>query len=184
MENVNISKSVTVYSGEVFTILKEAYTSSDGKTQYFEFAKTRDVVRVYPINSQGKIFLISENRYGVLPESISKVLRVVSGGIEKGESPEEGALRELKEEIGLSGNSPYVFHISHPMLKVRNNVYHVLANVDLEIDAHPHTDDFESIKMIPYDLSEIENMVWNGDFAEDIIAFGLLKLCRFLRQQR
>lgn len=179
-ENHNSS---LVFKGTLFNIIREPYIAIDGSVEYFEFAETNDVVRVYPVTDHGKLLLISEDRYGIAPDSISKVLRVVSGAIEPNESPEAAAIRELGEEIGFSGENPVIFHTSYPMLKVRSKVFHVLVKAKGLLEVGPQPDRFEHIKMIPLKIEDVEAKVWNGDFAEDIVAFGLLKMLHYLHSK-
>lgn len=170
-----------VFQGKIFDIVREPYVARNGDIEYFEFAQTKDTVRVYPITEDNKILLISEDRYGIKSESVDNILRVVAGGIEAEESPEDAAIRELKEEIGFTGSDPVIFHSSYPILKVRNRVFHVLVKAVEPCKSGAQPDNFENIRILPVEIDAIENMVWNGDFMEDIIAFGLLKVVRYLK---
>lgn len=70
---------------------------------------------------------------------------IVAGFLEKGETPEEGALREVKEELGLDGE--IVRFIGHYPFEMRNQIiftYHVHAEGEITIG-----EELESIKAVP-----------------------------------
>jgi NADH pyrophosphatase NudC (nudix superfamily) len=72
-------------------------------------------------------------------------LGIVAGFLEKGETPEVGALREVKEELGLDG--VIVSFIGHYAFEMRNQIifaYHIRAEGQIIIG-----DELESIKALP-----------------------------------
>ena len=170
-----------VYSGDIFRIVKESYKSLKGDIEEFEYAEVSDAVRVYPVSKGFELTLISEMRYGIEKSASKRILRTVSGRIEKNESAEQAALRESLEEIGLISGTPFIFHVSRPMLKVRHHLFHVLI-LSAEYGATRKLDKFEDIDPIRVNISEVEKSIWSGEFEEDIVAFGLLKLLRYLKE--
>ena len=95
------------------------------------------------VEHEGKVILTRNKGW---PE---KWLGIVAGFLEKGETPEEGVLREVKEELGLDGE--IVSFIGHYAFEMRNQIisaYHVRAEGEIVIG-----DELESIKALP--LEEI-----------------------------
>jgi ADP-ribose pyrophosphatase len=161
----------TVFAGKIFSVIWDERISSDGAEIIYETISAPDVVRVYPIY-RDKILLIREYRH----ELGREVLRTVSGRIEADESPQGAAARELREEIGAAAEGTYIFATSHPILKVKSRVHHVLTRVTDIGRAHPEPGEY--IRPAPVGIGELESLVWSGDIAEDIIAFQLLRLAR------
>ena len=139
-----------------------------------ETVRCPDAVRVYPVTDAGELLMISEQR----PETGDRVLRVVSGRLEPGEEPLEGAARELAEELGLLGGRTTLFATSRPMLKVEHTLHHVLVQHFDRGIARP--EDLEDIVEHPVSLDALEELVWSGSILEDAIAVNLLRLRRML----
>lgn len=160
-----------VYSGRIFSIVLEEKELESGEVLVLESVEAPDVVRVYPIRD-GSLWLIREFRY----ELGHEVIRTVSGRINPGESPEQAALRELREELGGVGLSPVVFATSRPILKVSSTVHHVI--VSLETFHQPQLEVGERIRAEEIPLRDVEELVWDGKIAEDVIALQLVRLAR------
>lgn len=91
------------------------------------------------VEHEGKVILTRSRGW---PE---KWLGIVAGFLEKGETPESGALREVKEELGLEGQ--IVSFVGHYPFELRNQIifaYHVRAQGEIELG-----DELESIKALP-----------------------------------
>ncbi len=85
----------TIYKGHVFDLVYRKL-KLHGREIKFEYVSNLGAVVVLPIQGDGKI-LIERN----LRHSIAKTLyELPAGHIEKGETPEESASRELVEETG------------------------------------------------------------------------------------
>lgn len=91
------------------------------------------------VEHEGRIILTRSKGW---PE---KWLGVVAGFLEKGETPETGALREVKEELGLEGE--IVSFIGHYPFDLRNQIifaYHIRAEGEIKLG-----EELESIKALP-----------------------------------
>ena len=164
-----------VYEGEVFDILM---TVDPDTGQQLEFVRSADVVRVFPVDNEGKLHVINEVRPGLQGQTF---LRVVSGGIDDSETAVGAAMRELGEEAGLLAAEAHVFHVSLPSLKLLYRIHHVVTDVVGHVSPHP--DPGERVESFAMTLEDAEQAVWEGRFAEDITAFGVLTLLRWLRQR-
>jgi len=90
------------------------------------------------VEHEGKIILTRSKGW---PE---KWLGVVAGFLEKGEMPEAGVLREVREELGLDGE--IVSFVGHYPFELRNQIifaYHVFAEGEIELG-----EELESIKAV------------------------------------
>jgi NADH pyrophosphatase NudC (nudix superfamily) len=91
------------------------------------------------VEHEGKVVLTRSHGW---PE---KWLGIVAGFLEKNETPEAGALREVKEELGLDGE--IVSFVGHYSFELRNQIifaYHVRAEGMITLG-----EELESIKEIP-----------------------------------
>ncbi len=90
------------------------------------------------VEHQGKVILTRSKGW---PE---KWLGIVAGFLEKGETPKDGVLREVREELGLDGE--IVGFVGHYAFEMRNQVifaYHVRAEGKITLG-----DELESIKAL------------------------------------
>jgi NAD+ diphosphatase len=91
------------------------------------------------VEYEGKIILTRNKGW---PE---KWLGIVAGFLEKRETPEQGALREVKEELGLDGE--IVSFVGHYAFELRNQIifaYHIRAEGEITLG-----NELESIKAVP-----------------------------------
>jgi len=174
---INLSENSRIaYKGNVFDIVVEEVKSPQGEVIEAEFVVCDNVVRVYPFDRKGVLWLIRERRMGMGEDPI---LRTVSGAIEPPEKPEAAARRELLEELGMRAESFHVFHESTPMLKARYKVYHVVAlGARQPANDYKSPDPLEDIEPVRVQLDRVEPLVWEGAFREDIISFALLKFMK------
>jgi NAD+ diphosphatase len=91
------------------------------------------------IEHGGKVILTRNKGW---PE---KWVGIVAGFLEKGETPEQGVLREVKEELGLDGK--IVSFVGHYAFRLRNQIifaYHIQADGKIVLG-----DELESIQAVP-----------------------------------
>jgi len=158
------------FKGLIFEIYRRTVVLAEGTTFVQELAAVPDIVRVYPVLAMSEVVMIQEYRR----EVDATILRVVSGTIEDGESPEEAGRRELREELGLLADRLQLFSVSIPMLKVRHRIHHfvvydpALSEQQLEIG--------EDIRPWPIRLAGLDELLASEDLLEDSVISGLLRL--------
>lgn len=108
MRKWTLINSKNILSSKWMTIERRTYELPDGRVvDDFYHLKRSDYVLIVAQNRQGEIAVIKQYRRGVDDE----VYELPAGWIEKGESLQEAALRELKEETGLFGEIKFI----HPL---------------------------------------------------------------------
>ncbi|MFA5877522.1 MAG: NUDIX hydrolase, partial [Candidatus Paceibacterota bacterium] len=102
-----------VFEGEMFDMYQWEQELYDGTKATFEKGSRPDTAIVFPITETGHILIIEDSQ----PHR-ETVLTSVSGRIESGETPEEGAKRELLEETGYEANTWESFYTVTPVEKL------------------------------------------------------------------
>ena len=89
------------YNGRRFQVIQTKYHNKEGVEYIRDCVQIAPAVVIIPVKENGDIIFIKQVR-----ECIGKeMLELPAGVIEEGESPEEAAFRELKEETGIEAKS-------------------------------------------------------------------------------
>lgn len=84
------------YSGPLFSCHSDKVLLPNGNTSYREVVEHVDGVAVLPLDEHNNVLTVTQYRYCFG----CTLLEIPAGKLDAGETPEEGALRELKEETG------------------------------------------------------------------------------------
>ena len=116
-----------VYEGKAFSVYRYQVEVAQ-KTLFRDIIERSDGIVVVPVDQDLTVFLIKEYCAG----SNSFILSLPGGSIEKGELPEDSALRELREETGYTAHRLTKLHFaySHPSTSSRKS--YVFLGYDLE----------------------------------------------------
>ena len=167
MEPKTISTE-TIYNGKVFDIRVDEVREGD-----FEYK--RDVVAhkgsavVIPVFDDGTVTLVRQYRHA----AGEFLLELCAGTLEKGESPEACAARELEEEIGLRAErleKISEFYVSPGFLTEKMHVY--MATGLSETQQNPEDDEILTIERHP--LAALMKMVENGEIKDAKTIVGLM----------
>lgn len=124
---------------------------------------------IIPETEDGKFIMIKEPR---TPVGLT-VLAFPAGMIEKGESEEEGAIRELEEETGYRAKSIKKLREVYPAIGYSNEKTIIFLAKDL-IKTKRHLDETEDIEVLELPKDEVRQMLDNGEIKTSSEAIGLL----------
>ena len=167
--------SEAIFQGRLLDVRKDEVELPNGKTSTREWINHPGAVCCVPILPDGKIALIRQYRYPVQEEMIE----LPAGKLDRGEEPEKCAVRELEEEIGYyPGKLTFLTHI-HPAIGFANEKMWLYLADDLE-KTDSKLDEDEFLELIPTDLSEAVQMVWDRKISDVKTIIGLLWVQRLL----
>jgi len=91
-----VTASRRIHEGRIVKLREDTVELASGRTALREVVEHDEVVGVVPLDHNGKVILVRQYR---LPAQ-EPLLEIPAGGVDRGESAEEAAQRELQEETG------------------------------------------------------------------------------------
>ena len=157
--NFKILKRENTYQSRAFNIQKVDLHLPDDRTVTYDLVDHNDSISIVPLDQDGNIWFVRQYRLG--PDEI--LLELPAGVLEDGEPPEEGASREIREEIGQSAGQLILlgdFYLAPGYASERMFVFLAtqLAHAPLDAD----DDEFLQLEAIP--ASEALQMAREGHF--------------------
>ena len=167
--------SKKVYEGSFLDVRKDVVKLPDGNTSTREWINHPGAACIIPIMTDGKLALIKQYRYPV--QSI--MIELPAGKLDKEESPEACAIRELEEEIGYSaGKLTFVAKI-HPAIGFANEQMWIFLAEQL-IQSQKNTHHNEFVELMPTSINQAVELVWNGAITDVKTIIGILWAERLL----
>ena len=146
-----------IYTGPVFTVTKDTVRLPDGKEAGRDLVHSHGGVVILPVDEDGNVTLVRQFRYA----HGRVLLEAVAGKLEKGEEPYSAALRELREETGLTAKTwDYLGAIETSPGFLTEQLYLYLAR-DLT-PGDQQLDEGEFLEPVRMSLREAEAMALDG----------------------
>lgn len=141
-------KSETVYEGKAFDVRREQLLLPDGKTTWFDIVIHPGAVTLIPIDTLGRILFVRQYRHAVGKE----LLELPAGTLNVGEEPAACALREVREETGMSAGKLEKVGEFYLVPGYSTEFMHLFLASDLQVNPLPgDEDEFITVEAIPLD---------------------------------
>ena len=161
--------SKIVYSGNFLDVRKDNVLLPNDKTSSREWINHPGAVVIIPVLPNGDIALIRQFRYAVGKEFIE----LPAGKLDKEESPEECAKRELEEEIGFNANRLDFVATIHPAIGFANEEMSLFLALDL-VKTQENKDADEFLELMPTTLDKALGLVWSNKITDVKTIIGIL----------
>lgn len=171
-----VLSSEIVYEGKVFGIRRDEVIEPTGVRTTREMITHPGSVVVLPVLPDGRVLLIQQYRYAAR----QYLWELVAGRMDRGETPEEGAARELREETGYRAKKFKIFLEFFPTPGfLEEKMYLLLAEGLTPGEAEPEED--EKIVARAYTHKELDEMLRGKKLRDAKTIAGLLYYLLYLR---
>jgi len=158
-----------VHSGKVLDLDVDEVLEPGGVRGLREVVRQCGSVAALPVLADGRVVLVRQYRYAV----DAFVWELPAGRRDRGETPEEGALRELEEEVGYRATSLEPLLVFWTTPGFCDEVMHLFRATGLEpVPPRPEVD--ERIEAASFTLEEALAMVKLGEIREGKTLVALL----------
>jgi ADP-ribose pyrophosphatase len=158
-----------LYDGGVLALDLDQVEEPGGVRATREVVRHRGSVAALPVHADGRIVLIRQYRYAV----DQLVWEIPAGRLDLGETPEQGARREVEEEVGLSAGHMEPLSVFYTTPGFCDEIMHLFRATELrEVPARPEAD--ERIEATTFALDEALAMVRRGEVREGKTLVALL----------
>ena len=149
------------YRAHVFDVYNDYLVLPDGRKVVYDLIKHLSGSCVLPVCNDGRIILVRQYR-----NSIDEITyEVPAGFIDAGETPEEAAIRELREETGyIAGDVEYV---TKTVLAIGTSDEQTYIYIGRNLTAgKKELDENEFINCECLSLDDIDRMITNGEIVD------------------
>ena len=175
MKEPQVLSSQMVYEGRVFGIRRDEVIEPSGVRTTREMITHPGSVVVLPVLPDGRVLLIQQYRYAAR----QYLWELVAGRMDHGETPIEGAARELKEETGYTAKKLKIFLEFFPTPGfLEEKMYLLLAKGLTPGKAEPEED--EKIVTRAYTHKQLDEMLRKKNLRDAKTIAGVLYYLRYL----
>lgn len=152
-----IIKSKQLFKGKRLAVRKDTLQIHSGKKTDYEILEYINFVGIIAVTKDRKIILVKQYR----PALRQITLEIPAGGINKGETAKQAALRELEEETGYrAGKIRKITHY-HSLIGRSASETHVFFATDLKL-AKAKEDENEFLEVVEIDAKKALEMLKKG----------------------
>lgn len=163
-----ILSSTEVFTGRVFTVTVDRIREGD-RTYEREVVHHPGSAVIIPVFEDGTIALVRQYRH----PAVRYLLEAPAGTLKRGEVPEEGAARELEEELGFVARrleKLTEFFVSPGFCEEKMWIY--LATELTETEQHLEDDEILDVVRLPF--SQALNMITTGEIEDAKTMIGVM----------
>ncbi|MBI2892434.1 MAG: NUDIX domain-containing protein [Deltaproteobacteria bacterium] len=160
-----------VYGNPWIGVEENVVDVGGGRLTLYGIVVCSGCVGVVPILPDGRVVMVRQFRYVARRHT----WEIPTGGAHDGETLEEAAQRELREETGFRAGRLRHLHSIHTSKSVVDEVAHIFVGEDLQ-EAAARPDDTEEIEVRPFPFETLLEMVRSGEIVDGMSVVGLLAL--------
>lgn len=172
MSQFKIEKVEDIYQGRVVNLSREHIRlPSDERIVIREVVKHPGSSAIVPLLGKDSVILVHQFRY----PARKFLWEIPAGTLEKGESPEECAMREVEEESGYRAKKLKKLGLFYPSPGYCDEVIHLFQAFQLEkTQQNLQEEEEEGMRAAVFSTSEALEMIRRGEIVDAKSIIGLL----------
>ncbi|HTY81873.1 MAG TPA: NUDIX hydrolase [Dehalococcoidales bacterium] len=163
-----------IFKGQILTLRVDTVKTADNRRSTREIIEHAPCVAIVAIDGEDNVLLVRQFRLAAGRE----LLEIPAGGIEKGESPEEAVVREMREETGLRPRK--VERLTGFYLSPGFSSEYLHLFLASEFERGPlSAEDTAEIALVKTPISQIKELISSGKIEDGKSVAGLLMYLEF-----
>ncbi len=163
-----------VFDGRIISVRLDDVEMPSGRRVTFEIVEHPGAVALVPLAPDGRILFVRQFRRAIG----SELLELPAGTLERGESPEACARRELAEEVGQQAGQWECLATFYSAPGVLNEEMHLFLARDLSPAMAEREE--EDLRVEPLPLDEARRRIGTGEIRDAKSMIGILLACERL----
>lgn len=152
--------SKIIHENKFLTLRQDDFSlPNDVSVNYF-YLDVSDAVEIIPVNASGKLLLVKQYR----PLAEQMTYEFPAGGVKKGQTVQEAAELELREEANVTGKFEYMGKFQPANARL-NEWMHVFIAHELSESFAPK-DEAEDFEQIQWSVEEFETKIAEGGIVD------------------
>lgn len=147
--------------GAITKYYKDTVVLPDGRTELYDFVGHNGAAAAVGVLEDGRLLMVRQYR-----NALDRfTLEIPAGGLNPGEPTIDAAARELEEETGYRCGRIEKLITIRTTVAFCNEKIDIFVATDLKKTAQ-HLDEDEYVDVNPYELEELEKMIYRGDIED------------------
>jgi ADP-ribose pyrophosphatase len=165
-----------IYKGKIINLRVDTVQLPSGRTTKREIVEHDACTAIVALDAEGRVLLVRQYRKPVE----KALLEIPAGGVDRGEKPLEGALRELEEETGYTAERWEKLSMFYTSPGFCTEEMHLYLATELKPLKRKHDDD-ENIELVPTPLKDTLKLIASGEICDAKSIAGLLLAMRKMK---
>ena len=149
------------FSGKIFKVRRDEILLPNGKKSIRDVVESGNAVVILPIDEDNNTYLVRQYRYAQDME----LLEAPAGKMESDEEPSDCAIRELREETGLSAEKLISLGSIMPSPGFLTELLHLFLAIKLK-QGETDPDEDEFIKVEKHSMESFHRMILDGKITD------------------
>lgn len=159
-----------IYNGKIFTVARDKVELEDGSKSVRELVLHHGGAGILPISEDGTVTLVRQYRSG----AATQLTEICAGKLEEGEDARECAIRELREELGMTACKVVSLGTIVPTPAYDSEVISIFLATGLS-ETDRELDEGEFVDIVKMPLEKALELVMSGEITDAKTQIALLK---------